>query len=558
MITRQQFESFKACIANGDFQVTNIIENSEGYEVRLSDGSIVDLPMNCKAWVDGVNRTLIDDIIYGKNKLNNIVNISYKEDNVHIFQEFKNEIKETIIPFKHYVLSPFKGQDTQKLIGDTNFRYIKEYPSEYDFHPVKPNVYKFKLFYIAHQAEAFMCKEGYTYFKGMKPIDPSVLSFDIETSGLNPKAKNAEVFIITNTFRKDNITIQKSFTKDQYKNDTQMIEAWADWVREVNPSVVIGHNIIMFDIPYLESRVKHGLKLGRDDSILTTEQRPREFRKDGSQSYSYNRKFIFGREIIDTFFVAIKYDIGRKYESYGLKSLIREEGLEKTDRTFIDASKISEYWKDETMKSLVIKYATEDSDDALKLYDLMISATFYFSQMIPKPFQLMTESATGSQLNSLMIRSYLQKGFSIPKADDAEGFEGAISNGFSGIYKNAIRFDVASLYPSIMVQYQIENTDKDFNGNFQKIVKYLRTERLTNKKLAKETGDRYYDDIQNTQKTAINSLYGFLGASGLNFNYPEGAASVTRYGREILKKAIKFLTNKEYEQHVEEKANHVV
>jgi DNA polymerase elongation subunit (family B) len=99
-----------------------------------------------------------------------------------------------------------------------------------------------------------------------------------------------------------------------------------------------------------------------------------------------------------------------------------------------------------------------------------------------------------------------------------------------------------------MREYKVCCKEKDPEENFIKMTEYFTEERLVNKKLAKETGDRYYDDLQNAQKTVINSGYGFLGAPGLNFNYPEGAAFVTEKGREILKTAIQWATGKEYNQ----------
>jgi DNA polymerase I len=498
----------------------------------------------------------IDKLIYGKNPLTNIVNISYKKNNIHIFRESNTfGIIEDVIPYKHWVLSSTSNSTTRKLNGNTHYKHIKEYDSESEYNEYKSSIWKYKLYNLSHFPEAFMVRYGFTYFKGMKPNEPSILSFDIETSGLNPSAKDAQVFLITNTFRKNGEIIRKTFNLKYYKSDSVMIDDWCDWVREVNPSILCGHNIVIYDLLYLNECSKNGLKLGRDDSYMEIEPRPRELRKDGSQSYSYNRKVIFGREVIDTFFLAIKFDIGRKYESYGLKNIIRQEGKEKPDRVFIDASKIKQYYydKDETNWKLTVQYGEDDSDDSLVLFDLMATSIFYANQMIPKTFQIMTESATGSQLNALMVRGYIQDHYSVALADDSVPFEGAISLGIPGIYRNVQKWDVASLYPSIMLQYQIQHVKKDFNGNFQKILKFLREERLKNKKLAKDTGDRYYDDLQNTQKVQINSLYGFLGASGLNYNYPQGAAEVTRHGREILTLAIKWATGNDVSVYIKEK-----
>jgi DNA polymerase elongation subunit (family B) len=50
-------------------------------------------------------------------------------------------------------------------------------------------------------------------------------------------------------------------------------------------------------------------------------------------------------------------------------------------------------------------------------------------------------------------------------------------------------------------------------------------------------------------------MYGFLGAPKLNYNYPNGADAVTRYGRETLQKGIKIITGKEYEPEEESNEN---
>lgn len=39
-----------------------------------------------------------------------------------------------------------------------------------------------------------------------------------------------------------------------------MLEAWAQFIREVDPDIITGYNINNFDLPYLLDRAKH-LKL---------------------------------------------------------------------------------------------------------------------------------------------------------------------------------------------------------------------------------------------------------------------------------------------------------
>ena len=145
-----------------------------------------------------------------------------------------------------------------------------------------------------------------------------------------------------------------------------------------------------------------------------------------------------------------------------------------------------------------------------------------------------------------MVRGYLQDNHSLPKADPKAPFEGATTFGNPGIYHNVRKIDVASLYPSIMMEYQIRDDYKDPKQNLTKVIEYFLTERLKNKASANETGEKYYRDMEQSQKIGINSIYGFLGATGLLFNSPENAALVTRKGREILGQAMDWAEEKGY------------
>ena len=403
--------------------------------------------------------------------------------------------------------------------------------------------------YAYNPVEAAMIKDGYTMYKGMTIDQVSTLSFDIETTGVKID-DNSFVLLISNTFRDrlGNVS-RRLFRFSDYDKPKDFLEAWCKWVREINPDIMLGHNIFGFDLPYLSRCATNAgtkLHLGRDASAIKPARYPRNFRKDGSQTYEYINYRVFGRELIDTFFLSIKYDVTRRYPNYRLKGIIDFEGLEKEGRQHWDFSKNKEPWNNPQDWTKFCKYAEEDADDALALYDLMAPQFFYYTQAMPVSFQEIINTATGSQVNKFMLRSYLQNSQAVPKADEKAPFEGGISIGNPGIYKNVYKVDVASLYPSIMLQYNIYDMNKDPDRNFLAAVEYFTNERLENKRLAAEKNERYYKDLSNGQKIMINSFYGFLGAPGLHFNYPDGAAEVTRKGREILIKAMEWATGEPY------------
>jgi DNA polymerase elongation subunit (family B) len=493
----------------------------------------------------------MNKLIFGSDSTERIVNLSLKDDTIYIYKEKATGIELEKFEYTPWILSHGSlNKRSERLKGNQYWNHLTPISST-KFHNLQEK-WQRDLWLPRNIEECFSLCEGFTYYKGMRVEDVSILSFDIETNGLAMN-NDSEVYLISNTFRKNGETIKMLFSVDDYDTQLEMIDAWCDWVRDVNPSILTGHNILSYDLPYLDNI--RMLRLGRDESYAEFAEKTSKFRKDGSQQYDYHNVKITGREIIDTFFLSIKYDLAREFPSYGLKPIIKHLGLEKADRTFIDSSKIREYRKDPAMWEKVKQYAIEDSEDSLKLFDKMVAPFFYLAQSIPKTMQQMINEASGAQLDTLMIRSYLQDGYSQPRTSMKNEFEGAISMGRPGVYEHVAKADVASLYPSIMLEYNIHDSEKDPNNHMIKLLTYFRDQRLENKKLAKTTGERYYDDLQNAQKIMINSMYGFLGAGFLLYNYPKGASQVTSRGREILLKAVEWATGHTLEKVVKDIAN---
>lgn len=105
-----------------------------------------------------------------------------------------------------------------------------------------------------------------------------------------------------------------------------------------------------------------------------------------------------------------------------------------------------------------------------------------------------------------------------------------------------------------MLQYDVFPTEKDPKGYMKQMLQHFTDVRGGNKTLFKQTKLIMYEHLSNTGKVVCNSIYGLLGVKGLNFNFPEGAARVTRIARDILKCAIWIATGKELTGGVSETA----
>lgn len=498
-------------------------------------------------------------LIHGKNDLDRIVAIEPRDEIAVIFRELEDGAIDTLeVPHRYWILSNVKHSDKwNRLEGNQHYKFGKQFTKLKDFYEEKKQLRKRNadIYSIGNAAEACMIKDGYTMFLNMYHDKISVLSWDIETTGLEHNA-DSKVLLISNTYRSATGEIErKLFCYDDYENCADMIDDWAAWVCKKDPSLIIGHHIYGYDFPYINyCHSKYSDKpiiLGREKKQLEFSKYESKFRVDGSRDLHYFKASIYGRQIVDTMFLAYKYDLARKYESYALKKIVAQEGLEKEGRVFYEASKIRENYKIPEEWKKIKAYAEDDADDSLSLYDLMSPTMFYLCPSVPKPFQLMIESASGSQINSMMVRAYLQDKRSIAKTSEAVEYQGAISFGIPGIYKNCFKMDFSQLYPSIMMQFGVYDKFKDPDAYFKQIVIHFANARQEQKRKYKETNNIHYYYLEQVSKVIANSCYGFLGAPGLAYNSPEQAAFITEKGREYLEYSIEYFTSQKAEKWIE-------
>jgi len=151
-----------------------------------------------------------------------------------------------------------------------------------------------------------------------------------------------------------------------------------------------------------------------------------------------------------------------------------------------------------------------------------------------------------TRINALFLREYFRQRHSIPEMPMVRGFEGGYTAiFFTGVARNVWHCDVASLYPSIMLQFDCFPAS-DRLQIFRHLLTDLRTFRLEAKANMRAAANdpakkRYFHALQNTFKILINSFYGYLGFAQGHFADFDAAARVTQIGRDLLKKMIDWL-----------------
>jgi len=388
---------------------------------------------------------------------------------------------------------------------------------------------------------------GKTFFKGLSFSQLHRLAIDIETACApgyefsNPQREADRIISIALMDNRGHAEVL--FGRDL--DEKAMLETLGRRIVELDPDVIEGHNIFNFDLEYLVARARmHQVKLrwGRDRS----EPRIRRSRFTVAERIlDYTRLELFGRHVVDTLFLLQYYDVtARELESYGLKSAALHFGIsDEQERTYIDRSRIQ--WTFENDAEALIKYNLDDVRETLGLSALLGYPFFLQARIFPYSYQNIFIRGNATKINALFLREYLRKRTSVPLPPEKGDFEGGYTDVFQqGVVNNVVHCDVASLYPSLMLAYQL-GPAQDTLGIFLPLLKDLRAFRLEAKKRAHTAADPherdYYQALQQTFKVLINSFYGYLGADLHNFSDPSLAAEITRRGRAIIRQMIEWL-----------------
>jgi DNA polymerase I len=327
--------------------------------------------------------------------------------------------------------------------------------------------------------------------------------------------------------------------------EKRLLLAFNDMLREMDPDVVEGHNIFKFDLDYLRTRSKR-LKVpcawGRFGQTA-------EFRnsrmKVAERWIDFSRCDMPGRTVIDTYLLIQLYDItAREMTAYGLKDAAVYFGITPESgegRTYIDGAQIQHVFRSNREEFLA--YLADDLRETRGLADVLLPTYFEQARAFPILLQEAALRGTAGKVDLLFLEEYYHARASCPEPlGEIATFEGGFTRSFQeGVFKHVLHFDVASLYPSLLLQMN-RNPRSDTLGVFIPMLRRLREYRLKYKQLAKTAPTAAERDEaqarQATFKILINSFYGYLGFSGARFGDGELAAEVTRRGRELLQALI--------------------
>ncbi len=325
--------------------------------------------------------------------------------------------------------------------------------------------------------------------------------------------------------------------------EKKLLEELNRALAELDPDVIEGHNIFKFDLDYLRQRGRlHKVPCawGRYGQAATFRN---SRMKVAERWIDFPRCDLAGRAVIDTYLLVQLYDLtARELTSYGLKEVAVSFGIspEESARTYIAGSRIAETFRAD--RARFCAYLGDDLRETEGLANLLLPTYFEQAREFPILLQEAALRGTTSKIDLLFQEEYYHARHACPVPPAVQPFEGGYTRSFrEGVFRHVLHFDVASLYPSLLLQIG-RNPRTDSLGVFIPLLQSLRDYRLRYKQLARsaptEAERAEAQARQSAFKILINSFYGYLGFSGARFGDGELAAEVTRRGRELLQQLI--------------------
>ncbi len=389
--------------------------------------------------------------------------------------------------------------------------------------------------------QQYLMQTGRTLFKGMDFSDLVRLQLDIEVYSPEgfPQATVPEHKVILVAL--SDSTGWSRLVGDPGMTEAEVLRETLALVKERDPDVIEGHNITGFDFPYLFERCRqHGIPvdLGRDGSVPRSYPTSMRF---AERAIEFDAVEIAGRHVIDTLHQVMAFDVSKRdLPNYTLKGAAKYFGFAPEGRTYVPGDQIAHVW--DTDPHRLMEYAIDDATETERLARHLSGSTFYLTQMVPMPYGQAARTGPAAKIEALFVRGYLHARHSLPRADYGSQVVGGYTDVFvTGVVGPVVYADVESLYPSIMLTYDVQPRG-DALGLFPRLLQRLTDLRFETKDAMRAAADAHdraeLDARQSAFKIVINSFYGNMGFGYALFNDFAEADRVAATGQDLLRQII--------------------
>ena len=389
-------------------------------------------------------------------------------------------------------------------------------------------------------------------------------------------------------------TDRDDVTYVECESEVHLLKEFLTFWDKHQPDIITGWNTEFFDIPYICNRI---IKLFGEDELKRLSPwgsvQARDVYNMGRQNQTYNIQGVAALDYLDLYH---KFTYNRQ-ESYRLDHIAFVELGERKDGNPYDTFR---EWYTKDFQSF-IEYNIQDVEIVDKLEDKMgliaLALTMAYDAKVNY-----TDVLGSVRYWDVLIYNYLRnKNIVIPQksktTDKIEKFEGAyVKDPQVGMHKWVMSFDLNSLYPHLIMQYNISPETllpskkqdglvnkilegkvsnktkhcmtpngaffrKDKRGFLPEIMESMYNDRVKYKKLMLQAQQEYEDtkdkkllkdisiywNIQQAKKISLNSAYGAIGNNWFRYFDLLVATAITTSGQlsiRWIEKALNVYLNK--------------
>ena len=398
-----------------------------------------------------------------------------------------------------YLFFPAKpGQQTNYRTLDGKPVFKKEYPDRTSMlNFIKKNQGMVQFYGLGVRPFELIHTFINDYYPGRIEYDQSKLSvvyLDIETDseGGFPNIETADkaitaitifkngkyVVLGLNPYKKDNDSVVYIKCKDETELLEKFLIVWQS--NQFSPDIVTGWNIEQFDIPYIINRIERVLGEDRSDDLSPFGSiTQRQFESTYGTVYI---KTVAGITILDYLALYKKFSYTPQ-ESYKLDHIAHYElGEKKLDYRALGYETLDEFYKKDFQN--FINYNIKDVELVYKLEDKLkfieqVCAIAYDAKVN------LIEALTTVRMWDIIIHNHLrEKNIVVPYSDpylqepaskpQELAIQGAyVKDPIVGLHNWVVSFDLNSLYPHLIMQYNISHdtyVERKHDIDIQKLI----------------------------------------------------------------------------------------
>jgi DNA polymerase, archaea type len=337
-------------------------------------------------------------------------------------------------------------------------------------------------------------------------------------------------------------------------SDQNTIQKFGEDITKTNPDFVLsfeGNSVHWSYLVKRSNKTKTPLKVGRDGG-------------PPHQSL-YGHYSLIGRANVDLLnFADDLYDVKIKT----VENVARYLGIQVSEEKPIDETAYFDYWSKPDERRILVKQLEEQTETILKIGEEAIDYVIQISALSGLPPDQVIAAAVGFRVdNYLMIETH-NLGQLIPARTEQPiiPYKGAIVlEPKVGLHYNVASLDFSSMYPSLMIKYNIspdtlvagkDKADDVFEvpevkhrfrrnpSGFYRIVltKLIEARKTTKAELKRTARTDPRHPLLKAREKAIkvmtNAVYGYAGWAGARWYSKEVAESAAALGRETINQAI--------------------